>query len=185
MTEEFSDADMYERMRNGWRMGAPETICGNGSTMKATQNARRWLPEIIREYGIASIVDAGAGDLAWIQHMPAGWVGSYTAVDLIPRLESVQPWDITKQVLPRADAILCRMVLNHIQPRAAYTTHLFRQSGARYLIATQYDAGVDRVKEFQRLDLREHFGAYLASCPDGDYHNGEDYDGCKLAIWKI
>jgi hypothetical protein len=176
---EFSDSDMYDRMRDGWRMGAPETVCGNGSTLSSTRSAREWLPRIIRQYGIASLADAGAGDLAWIRHLPVGWVPLYRAFDLIPRDPSVTPWDITRDPLPHFDAILARMVLNHLQERIQQTVALLKQSGARYLIATQFDDSPSRTRQFQRLDLRVHFGGYLNWCAD------TDEAGCKLALWDL
>ena len=135
----LTDEQMLERMANGWRMGKPFTVCGNGSTLEATENARLWLPRIVEKYGIESVVDAGAGDMAWIGLVQ--WRVRYTPIDLIPRRPEVAKWDITTELLPLADAILCRHVLNHLAERLPQTVALFMRYGAKYLIATQYDAG--------------------------------------------
>jgi hypothetical protein len=179
VSEQLTDEAMYDRMREGWRMGAPETVCGNGSTLAATRSVREWLPRIVKQYGIESIADAGAGDLHWISSLPPDWVKAYTPYDLVPRDPCVFGFDITTMVLPRADAILARMVLNHIQERIEQTVRLLRESGARWLIATQFDAGVSRTRQFQRLDLREWFGPYQNFC------NDTDEAGCRLAIWDL
>lgn len=168
---------MHARMANGWKAGRPFTVCGNGSTMEATRNAREWLPQIASKYDIFSVNDAGAGDMAWIRKVE--WSVFYEPFDLIPRTPEVTKWDITKDPLPQCDAILCRMVLNHLQERIEQTIPLLRQS-AKYLIATQFDAdGPNRERQFTRLDLRKWLGEPLEWVQDG--HE----EGCKLALWRM
>jgi hypothetical protein len=173
----LTDEQMLDRMKNGWRMGRPFTVCGNGSTLQATANARQWLPKMVAKYGIKSVVDAGAGDMAWIERVE--WDVAYTPVDLIPRRPEVAKWDITTELLPLADAILCRHVLNHLAERLPQTVALFKRSGAQYLIATQYDSGKSITTQFQRCDLRPWFGDPLESIQDS--HDGL----CTLAIWRL
>jgi hypothetical protein len=173
----LSDQEMRERMANGWRMGKPFTICGNGSTLEATANIRRWLPDLVKRYGIESVVDAGAGDMAWLPYMK--WDVAYQPFDLIPRHPDVAQIDITTELLPRADAILCRMVLNHLQERLDQTVDLLKAGGSRYLIATQFDAGTNRTRQFQRLDLRPYFGEPLESVQDGRE------EGCLLSLFEL
>jgi hypothetical protein len=179
----LSDEEMYERMRKGWRAGLPDgTVCGNGSTLAHTANVRRWLPRLVDRLGIVSVCDAGAGDLHWVKLTQ--WVVDYEAFDLIPRRPEVQQIDISTQQLPICDAILCRMVLNHLdEERIQMALHLFRLS-ARYLIATQFN-GDDlpkRSPQFTRLDLRYapyDLGEPLESVQDGA-------EGiCSLAVWKL
>jgi len=158
-------------------MGRPFTDCGNGSTLEATENVRKWLPRMAEKYGIRSVVDAGAGDLAWIELVE--WDVHYIPVDLIPRRPEVARWDITTELLPLADAILCRHVLNHLAERLPQTVALFKRSEAKYLIATQYDAGENRTKQFQRCDLRPWFGEPLESIQD----TSDELQ--RLAIWEI
>ena len=174
---ELSDEAMHERMANGWRAGKPFTICGNGSTLDATANVRRWLPQIAKRYDIRTVNDAGAGDMVWIRRVQ--WDVDYQPFDLIPRLPEVAKIDITREMIPVCDAILCRMVLNHLQERIVETVALLKQSGARYLIATQFDNAASRTRQFQRLDLRPYFGEPLESVQDGNE------DECTLALWRI
>jgi|SRR6185312_10460622 len=176
---------MYERMANGWRMGMSDgTVCGNGSTMANTANVRDWLPQIVETYNIASINDAGAGDLHWIKKVQWGRPIAYRAFDLIPRLPSVTALDITRDVMPACDAILCRMVLNHLdEERIVMALERFRLS-ARYLIATQFDGEnlPKRSPQFTRLDLR---GApYFLGDPLGSVQDAVE-SACTLAIWKL
>jgi len=172
---------MYERMANGWRMGRPETVCGNGSTLAHTQNIRKWLPEIIRKYDIARINDAGAGDLYWISQIHWHGVVTYRAFDLISRDPQVTSLDITRETMPACDAVLCRMVLNHLdQTRILMALELFRKS-ARYLIATQFDGEnlPKRSPQFTRCDLRLQLGEPMERCQDGVEPE------CSLALWRL
>lgn len=176
----LSDEEMHERMRKGWRAGLKDgTVCGNGSTMAHTANIRQWLPEVCDRYGIKSVCDAGAGDLHWIGKVQ--WNVDYRPFDLIPRRPEVQKIDVTREALPACDAVLCRMVLNHLDSeRVQMALGLFRHS-ARYLFATQFN-GEDlpqRSPQFTRLDLRCYLGDPLESVQDG----AEDI--CSLALWAL
>lgn len=178
----LSDQEMLERMANGWRMGRPFTDCGNGSTLANTKNAREWLPKITQRYDISTVNDAGCGDMAWIEHM--SWSVEYLPFDLIPRREGVLKIDITREELPRCDAILCRMVLNHLdEARILMALTRFRAS-ASYLIATQFNGEnlPKRSPQFTRLDLRSapyDLGEPLEFIQDGAEPN------CHLALWMF
>ena len=178
----LSYKEMYARMVRGWRGGIPDgTICGEGSTRKNTRAVSKWLPMICDKYGITSVCDAGAGDLHWIKNVL--WDVEYRAFDLIPRKKRVERIDITTELLPKCDAVLCRMVLNHLVDDGDHSLVFtsienFRKS-ADYLIATNFVEGSDLKREFQRLDLREYLGEPLASVVDGHA------DGCRLSLWKL
>lgn len=181
----LSDDGMRERMGKGWRGGLTEgTHCGQGSLMRNTVNIRTWLPQMTDKYGIKSVCDAGAGDLHWIRRME--WPVGYQGFDLFPRHPDVRALDITVQAMPPCDAILCRMVLNHLwgdhgdATRVEMALDLFRQSG-KYLFATQFN-GEDlpqRSPQFKRLDLRRWLGEPIESVHDG--HEPE----CRMAMWRI
>jgi hypothetical protein len=171
---------MYERMKDGWRAGIPDgTICGNGSTMAHTANIRKWLPKIIKQYDIKTLCDAGAGDMHWIKKTELGC--TYKPFDLIPRDESIKQIDITAK--PKCDAILCRMVLNHLdEERILMALAQFRKA-APYLIATQFN-GEDlpqRSPQFTRLDLHKppYNLAVLNSVQDGSEQV------CSLAVFQL
>jgi len=187
----LSDQAMRDRMRDGWRMGKPFTVCGNGSSLENTKNIREWLPGIVEKYDFQVVCDAGAGDMAWLPHMD--WTGrepvDYQPFDLFPRHSAVTEIDITTQALPVCDAILCRMVLNHLvdvspkgdrnEDRINMALSLFKQSGD-YLIATQFNGPQPaRAPQFARLDLRDRLGEPVEWVQDG--HE----PACKLALWKL
>lgn len=190
----LSDDDMRERMRNGWRMGRPFTECGNGSIPAATKNIRSWLPDLFVKYEINSVVEAGAGDLMWAtdEVKPAMqssertrlFGAAYLGFDLFPRRPGIIECDITTQVLPRADAILCRFVLNHLdRERVDMAISNFKKSGSTYLIATQFEREklTDKTPQFSRLDLRDFLNEQqpIEACRDGLE------PACWLAMWKL
>ena len=175
----LTDEEMHARMANGWLMGKPFTICGNGSLPDATEVIRGWLPSVCARRGITSVCDAGAGDLQWMVGMT--WDVDYRPFDLIPRHSSVRQLDITTEPLPTCDAILCRMVLNHLdEARVGMALKLFRRS-AQYLFATQFNGDdlPQNSSEFTRLDLRKWLGEPIDSVRDGRE------DACRLALWRL
>lgn len=174
----LSDADMYERMQKGWRGGLSDgTVCGNSSTLANTKAVRDWLPLICAKYEIQTVCDAGAGDLHWIGQVE--WNVDYFPFDLIPRHKAVSKLDITAEVLPPCDLILCRAVLNHLDiDRIRAAVELFRMSG-QYLIATQFSGVTKTATAFCRLDLRPLLGTPLESIADTCGESSE------LALWKL
>jgi hypothetical protein len=178
----LTDQEMHDRMVNGWPMGRPETVCGNGSLRRHSEKSRVWLPKVCAEYGIQKVCDAGAGDLWYAKGID--WTVDYRAFDLITRDPSVIERDITRKALPKCDAILCRMVLNHLDDeRILMALALFRRS-AKYLIATQFNGQnlPKRSPQFTRLDLRREpysLGEPLSSVQDGVEST------CALALWKL
>lgn len=178
----LSDVDMKARMANGWRAGQPETICGNGSLRANSVGSRAALPKWCERFEIRSVCDAGAGDLHYVRGVQ--WKVDYHAFDLIPRVAGVGFKDITSEALPQCDAILCRMVLNHLdEPRILAALKLFRSS-ALYLIATQFN-GEDlpqRSPQFTRLDLRK--APYALGEPLEQVQDGTE-PACSLAIWAL
>ena len=137
-----SDKELLERMIVGWNPNRPrQSPCGDGSEPNKTRNIRKWLPEIIEKYDIEILNDAGAGDLKWIQLID--WDIDYKGYDLYPRHEAVEQIDITKEIMRPCDAILCRMVLVHLdKERVLRALENFRKC-AKYLIVTHYHSPMD------------------------------------------
>lgn len=167
-------------MQRGWRGGLIEgTPCGQSSRKHFARKVMAWLPKVCGDYGIRSVCDAGAGDLHWMRDVDWGDI-QYRAFDLVPRHHEVQKLDITSERLPDCDAILCRMVLNHLdKSRVGDAIGLFRKAG-KYLLATHFAGdSINRNREFTRLDLTEWLGEPLAMSSDGHERN------CYLALWSL
>lgn len=179
----LTDKAMRERMEKGWRGGLGDgTICGQGSTIQNTARISLWLPQVIEKYGIKSVCDAGAGDLHWADCVE--WPCDYKGYDLFPRAKGIKKLDITKKKMQESDAILCRMVLNHLGNGDDYTRvemalELFKETST-YLFATHFiDGGPTRDVQFMRLDLTKYLGEPLEMCVDGHEEN------CRLAMWEL
>ena len=180
----WSDSAHKMRMQLGWVGGlADGTVCGSGSTLAATQTARQWLPQICKNYGIHRLADAGAGDLHWARMLFANSI--YLPFDLVPRHPDVTELDISKESLPRVDAILCRHVLIHMDPsRVKKTLDLFKQS-ARYLIASHYpesDNTFDPGKYYNQTNLA--IAPYALGEPLEVIADTNEAD-CQLALWDL
>jgi len=152
--ESFAGLNLAQRFRrihdtNLW--GAPESASGLGSELDATAVLRAELPRLFRQFGVTSVLDAPCGDAGWINRADLGV--RYVGVDIVPALvERLQARaaageingeyrlaDVTRDPLPRCDAILCRDALVHLSfanVQRAVTN--FRASGAAWLIATTF-----------------------------------------------
>lgn len=129
--------DMRLKMRLGWRSHGHETDCGQGSEYGMTVAVRNLLPIICGDYNIQSVLDAGAGDLNWMSLVKWPNGVSFRAFDLVPRHPDVEEFDITTQIPPKVDLIICRHVLNHLSVRhAVAAVNNFGDSRSRYLLVT-------------------------------------------------
>jgi hypothetical protein len=152
---------------SGW--GGSETRSGPGATLAQTVAVRRELEKLFGELGIHTLVDAGCGELNWMSKI-SDKLGLYLGFDVVDDLVAdlrrrfaerkthfFNSADVTRHVLPRADAIVCRDVLTHL-PHAMVIEALqnFRKSGSRYLIATTFPRGGNdpiRIGAWQAMDL--------------------------------
>jgi len=167
-------------MEKGWRGGLSEgTPCGQSSMLRYTDNIRQWLPDVCRRYRIKSICDAGAGDLHWSKLVR--WNGvQYRPFDVHIRHPNVEAIDITKDLLPECDAVLCRMVLNHLGTQRVTAALQNFSAVSTFLIATHFvKSNEDKNREFTRLNLCEWLGEPLEMIKDGHERN------CRLAIWEL
>ena len=125
-----------------WPSGEPETPCGKGSMLAETKIIRRILPEYVEAWGIKTINDIGCGDQNWINEIKWPWEVEIKSFDIRPRYSDVTPFDVTREVAPKADLILCIYVLNHLKPRQKERAYrLLKESESEYLLTTfnEYD----------------------------------------------
>lgn len=109
--------------------------CGAGSVFEATKLTRMMLIHIVKKYDIRTVSDAGAGDLSWIYSL--NWGVEYTPYDIRKWDPRVIEFDITKDVLPATDLIICRHVLNHLGSELhEEALNRFEESGSKYVFIT-------------------------------------------------
>jgi hypothetical protein len=181
---------------NGW--GSDETRSGAGSTLAATETLRAHLAELCRFLDIRQLVDAGCGDLNWMEKL-SGQFELYLGLDVVPgMIEELERRfgtrrghffalrDATLDDLPRADAILCRDLMTHLsdeQVRAVLER--VKTSGSRYLLATSYPGTENRdipAGDWRPIDLtRPPF-----SLPQPLLQIDERGDASKLlGVWQV
>lgn len=155
--------------------GLPETLCGAGSTLVATEYLREQLPKLLRGLGVRRLLDAPCGDLNWISRMDLEGI-EYVGVDssaenlaaamanrdlhwrgLPPLLVRS---DIVNGHLPEADAVLARDFFQHLPLSDCHKALTnFAATGARWLIATNFlndhNADLAAPGGFRELNLTE------------------------------
>ena len=172
LPEEARRARVRERFTEIWRnnaWGSRETRSGPGSTLEQTTQVRVALAQVMSDLGIRRLVDAGCGDMNWMQQISVDlelYLGFDVVAEAVEELRRkfvsrknhfFNTADICVDVLPRADAILCRDVLGHLSaPMVLQALSCFKRSGARYFIATTFDRGSNpptRVGAWIPIDL--------------------------------
>eukprot|EP00291_Cryptomonas_curvata_P023925 CAMPEP_0172160530 /NCGR_PEP_ID=MMETSP1050-20130122/5607_1 /TAXON_ID=233186 /ORGANISM="Cryptomonas curvata, Strain CCAP979/52" /LENGTH=342 /DNA_ID=CAMNT_0012830299 /DNA_START=85 /DNA_END=1110 /DNA_ORIENTATION=- len=105
-----------------------ETRSGPGSYATHTHDVQRFLAEVISNYSVQSILDAGCGEATWQRRVPGIDRVTYLGVDIVEdviRLNreamrewtraSFEVWDVVTSRPPRAfDLVLCRDALFHL-----------------------------------------------------------------------
>jgi hypothetical protein len=139
--------DIFEN--NKWGRGKSKS--GTGSTLDATAPLREGLIQLFSDFGISTLVDAPCGTGEWVTTVTRS-LNIYMGFDIVrslidearalpglPRGHFFNVADITKDILPRADAILCRDCLVHL-PFGLTKDALenFKKSGSTYLLATTF-----------------------------------------------
>lgn len=123
---------------------------GSGSDLMQTEVIREEIPRLVNELNIRVLLDCPCGDLNWIQHVELK-LEKYIGVDIVKEIieENKQKFnkkgyafykmDMSKDVLPKADMILCRDCLVHFSFKDAVSTiKRFKKSGTRYLLTTTF-----------------------------------------------
>jgi hypothetical protein len=172
---------------------------GIGSSLEATASIRAALPDIMRRYEIASLLDAPCGDFHWMRAVDLSNV-HYIGIDIVPEIiahtapyssptRTFQTANLIEDALPHADLILCRDAWVHFPHRYIFAALAnFKRSGAAYLLTTSFK---DRVNHdiaamgyWQPIDLRAapfNFPEPLLVIDERD----PAYSDKHLALWRI
>lgn len=138
----------YIYRNNSW--ADPESVSGRGSTLKRTEIIRRELPALLGSVNAGSLLDAPCGDFNWMQHVALGdvkYIGADVVPELIARNRDTQGragrmftvLNITRDLLPHVDVILCRDCFIHFSFRDIHAAIAnFKRSNAGFLLATTH-----------------------------------------------
>ena len=198
-------AQRFQRIHDSNLWGAAESTSGLGSELDATAVLRAELPRLFQKLQITSLLDAPCGDAGWIGNADLGV--RYVGVDIVPglivRLQAgaaagdiggdYHLADITRDSLPRCDAILCRDAMVHLSfaniERAAAN---FRRSGATWLIATTFpewqtnrdcEDGDWRALNFERAPF--DWGSPVELLNENCTEAGGGWRDKSLGVWRL
>ena len=147
-----SQALIFERIMRSRFWPSDKSLSGEGSTIAKTIILRKRLAEAFGKLDIRSLVDAPCGDMNWMRHLDFQF-DSYIGIDIVPALierlrqdekqsslsRHFQIGNITTDILPLADAILCRDCLVHLPfSEIKNARSLFENAGFRYLFVTTF-----------------------------------------------
>ena len=134
-------------LTNEW--GNTESRSGPGSASAATRSLRRSLPVLFAELGVRSIVDAPCGDF-WFRHVDVE-LDSYLGIDVVQELvernqreygsskRAFVKMDLTREVPPRADLVLCRDLLIHLSyEHGRRVLRNFARSNSSWLLCSDF-----------------------------------------------
>lgn len=136
--------------------GTIETANGPGATLAQTEALREILPEMLKRYGIKTMLDVGCGDWNWMSHVDLTDVEGYIGWDVEPSMiaDDVERYGdapnvtfevqslLTAEQLPKVDLILARHVLIHFpNEEIAAVLDKMRASGAKYLLTSHWEDG--------------------------------------------
>lgn len=158
---------------------------GPGSTLGHTQNFRKQYPEIIKKYNIQSVNDAGCG-LGWVKDVADI---EYKGFDILKRPDATI-LDFTKEVMPKADLILCRDTLMHLPEYLILESlRLFKESKATFLLASShYDADNRKIaKEIGFLPYNQKLSLVHKPYDLGEPLEKieEPLDNRFMGLWKL
>ncbi|MBF0176721.1 MAG: hypothetical protein HQL63_07730 [Magnetococcales bacterium] len=180
---------------NQWASG--ETRSGPGSAPRVTATLRDSLTTLWRELSVRTVVDAGCGDLLWLEAITVD-LGLYLGFDLVEALvvnnrvfygarknHFFNTADITRDVLPQGDLLLCRNTLTHLSNSLvqAALAH-FWASGSRYLLATTFPGANNadiEVGHWRKVDLTA--SPFSLPPPLQMVQDGDGKNGCFQGLW--
>jgi hypothetical protein len=139
--------------KNLW--GDDSSVSGPGSSLEQTIVIRERIIELIRGYKIKTIVDAPCGDFFWMQDVLNKNIHNivlYTGLDIVEDLIQTntkrfksdkicfKKSDLTREIVPKADLILCRDCFLHLSYRNIFNIiNNFKLSGSDYLLVSTYN----------------------------------------------
>jgi 2-polyprenyl-3-methyl-5-hydroxy-6-metoxy-1,4-benzoquinol methylase len=195
----------FQHIHDSNLWGARESASGLGSEMDATAALRTGLPGLLARLGATSLLDAPCGDAGWINSASLGvrYVGIDIVPDLVERLQAgaaagekrgdYHLADITRDSLPRCDAILCRDCLVHLSfANIEHAVANFRHSGATWLIATTFpqwqtnrdcEDGDWRALNFERAPF--DWGVPVELLNENCTEAGGGWRDKSLGVWRL
>lgn len=188
---------------NYWQ--SEQSISGKGSELEQTQTLIAELKKLFKRYSIQSVLDVPCGDFHWMQYVDLSGV-QYIGADIVERLIAknnelyyqpgnieFQVLDLTTDILPKADLVLCRdcfIHLSYAHIRQAIAN--LKKSGSKYLLTTTYanyllnynvPSGSWRPLNLQKAPF--NFSEPVAVINENCSEEGNVYQDKSMALWEI
>lgn len=150
---ELDKLGLRERFERIWSTNLwsdAESRSGVGSSLDSTRVLRAELPAALRQLGTRVLLDVPCGDFKWMQHVNLSGM-EYIGGDIVPSIieenrrlyahksRRFVDLDLTRDILPNADVLLCRDCLVHLSFAniRAVLTNLAR-SNIRFVLMTSF-----------------------------------------------
>ena len=182
----------------------PESRSGVGSTLDSTRVLRTELPIVLRQLEAHVLLDVPCGDFTWMDQVDLTGI-EYLGGDIVPliieenqRLHSSESrrfmqLDLTRDVLPDADVLLCRDCLVHLSyANIRVVLANIGRSNIRFVLMTSFPGRRDnydvadgdwRALDFQAppFSFPEPRLAIVENCEE----EGGAYADKSLLAWRV
>lgn len=195
MTEVFTE----HYRKNAWQ--SDESRSGTGSTLEQTVAIRAAIPGLVQDFNVKTILDIPCGDFNWMRalELPVRYVGA----DIVDEIVSINQkrftndertfvrCDLTRDVLPTVDLILCRDCLVHLSYQNIWDAlDNIHESGSQLLLTTTHvsqERNLDIVTgEWRPLNLEKppfSFPRPIVSINE-EHRDPAAFDK-HLALWRV
>ncbi len=180
--------------------GSSESHSGSGSELGATTSIRPLLGELFEQLNVRIFLDAPCGDWNWMRLVDLTGV-DYVGADIVPAVINVNQSrfsrpgvrfmvaDLTSDVLPQADLVLCRDCWVHLsfQDIAAMLEN-FRRSGATWLLISNSPRTNSNPNQFTGLSWRPlnlRLAPFYFPVPLETRTDHYPSFGFEVALWRI
>ena len=151
----YSVEEAFAHIHRTGHWAGPRHPSGEGATDEQTAHLRGILPALLRRLNVRSLLDLPCGDYGWMRHVPLP-VEHYIGADILPILIDANQksfgderhhfvvLDLTSDVPPAADALLCRDCLVHLSfADTARALANIQRSNVRFLLTTTFPLTVE------------------------------------------
>jgi hypothetical protein len=124
---------------------------GKGSDLVQTENIRKELPGLLSDLQVKIFMDAPCGDFYWMREVNLDGIDKYIGVDIVSDIIKINKKlisnktfsfvhaDLTAEMLPQADLVLCRDCLVHLcYSDISKVIRNFQRSKIRYCLTTSF-----------------------------------------------
>lgn len=194
--------------KNLW--GDSESRSGPGSNLQNTVEIRNRIPELLKKYNIKSLIDAPCGDFNWMKEVSEileDLLDKYLGIDIVDEVIKLNNItfatskisfvnaDLTKDILPQFDCVLCRDLFLHLSYMNIFRViKNFKKSGIKYMLISTYTKPRENynvLKFFingRALNMQKYpfcFPNPIDIINEKYLGQNEEYNDKSLALWKL